>query len=179
MNHSSVTDQYRSIGVTQYYSEFSERYENPHEHFVVKCLESSFKKEWLSVLDLACGNGLVSKWIKINQNSTKIVGCDKFMAERYKKETGFDCYDFTFEEIACGVKSLNEKFDVIICSYAIDLLDDSYINTLAWQLATIAKNLVFIRPNNHVLNVNGCWKLENMFKHGKSRASVYRNISGL
>lgn len=179
MNQSSVTEQYRDIGVNQYYSQFSETYENPHEKFVVKCLESTFNPEWKSVLDLACGNGLVSKWVHRNHNANLIVGCDKFMSERYKKETGFDCYDLTFEEMTQDVTSIQKQFDVVICSYAIDLLDKSYIGALAWQLATIAKNVILIRPNNHVLDIHGCWHLEALIKHGKSRATVYSNITGL
>lgn len=172
----AVTEQYRDIGVEEYYKTFSATYENPHTPFVIQCLQATFNPEWKNVLDLACGNGLVSKWVKLNHPDTRVVGCDKFMAERYRHETHNECYEFTFEDIASGFRIINNHYDAVICSYAIDLLDHSYLASLAWQLASISDNLILIRPNNHVLDVKGCWKLEKQVKFSKSRATLFKHF---
>lgn len=167
-----ITNQYRKIGVDKYYEDFSFEYENPHKGNVISCLEKIYDKKWSNILDLACGDGLISKWIKFYNQDAEIIGCDKFMHDRYQKETGNFCYQHSFEDIANHKVSFDTHFDVIICSYAIDLVPSSYMAKLLWELSNISNNLLLIRPNNHLIESYE-WTLSNKIKVEKSRATLY------
>lgn len=169
---SGITNQYRTIGVDNYYKEHAIDYDNPHKKQVIECLSKLYSSNCEKVLDLACGDGLVTKWIK-EHFQAEVIGCDKFMAERYKKETGKDCKEYTFQDIASNKSNLDKDFDLIICSYAIDLVPKSYMSNLLWELAQISEHLLIIRPNNHILE-NNFWDVENKAKEGKAKAVLYK-----
>jgi len=169
---SGITNQYRTIGVDKYYQDHAIDYDNPHKAQVIECLKKLYSAKCEKVLDLACGDGLVTKWIKAHFEAD-IIGCDKFMADRYKKETGRDCKEFTFQDIANNKSNLDKDFNVVICSYAIDLVPQSYMPNLLWQLAQMSERLLIIRPNNHVLD-NTFWEVESKAKEGKAKAVLYK-----
>lgn len=169
---SGITNQYRTIGVDKYYQDHAIDYDNPHKAQVIECLKKLYSAKCEKVLDLACGDGLVTKWIK-SHFEADIIGCDKFMADRYKKETGRDCKEFTFQDIANNKSNLDKDFNVVICSYAIDLVPQSYMPNLLWQLAQMSERLLIIRPNNHVLD-NTFWEVESKAKEGKAKAVLYK-----
>jgi hypothetical protein len=60
----------------------------------------------------------------------------------YSSRTGKPCKRLKFEEIADG--ALEDTFDVIVCSYAMHLLDRSLLFALLWQLRTNSQLLIVI-----------------------------------
>lgn len=170
----SIRKEYDAFGVDTYYSNHAETYHNPHALFALKCIESLWLDDFKTVLDFACGDGLVSKYLSKAKNIQSVVGCDKFMFERYERETHNQCFQYSFEDIANGKFEL-PKVDVIVFSYAIDLVESSYLNTLLYGLSTVADNLIIIRPNGHVVD-HFAWKLENSVKVEKSRGMLYQKI---
>lgn len=64
------------------------------------------------------------------------------------------------------------KVDVIVLSYAIDLVESSYLSTMLYGLSTIADHLIVIRPNNHVVE-HFAWQLSKTVKVEKSRGMLY------
>lgn len=172
-----ITDQYRTIGVQEFYasSDVQETYTNPHSNFITECLQDSYYKyftENTSVLDLGSGNGLVSSLLK-SCGVHNIEGSDKYMHERYTEETQFKCYPYSFEDIADFNCTFDKNYDVIICSYAYDLVPDSYRSKLLYALSTYSDNLILIRPNSHKL-VDNNWNLIYDNKVQKSRSTVYQ-----
>ncbi len=172
-----ITEQYRTIGVQEYYQDpvTQATYENPHQDYVTDCLMNSFYQyftEDASVLDLACGNGLVSNILK-QCGVSDIEGADKYMYDRYTEETGFVCYPYSFEDIANFNCICEKRYDVIICSYAFDLVPESYRKKLLYALSTYADTLILIRPNSHVVEPS-IWVDVHQCKFQKSRAIVYQ-----
>lgn len=167
----SIRKEYETLGVDTYYSDHAETYHNPHAAFALNCLDQLWEKDFKSVLDFACGDGLISKHLAKTQSVDSVVGCDKFLFSRYIKETHNECFQYSFEDIANGNFEM-PKVDVIVFSYAIDLVESSYLNTMLYGLSTVAENLIVIRPNNHVVE-HFAWTLSNSVKVEKSRGMLY------
>lgn len=168
----AIRKQYESMGVDNYYLEKGNEYLNPHSNDAISCLHSLWNPDWSSVIDFACGDGLITKEL-ISMGVSDIFGCDKFMYHRYMKETGKHCYPFSFEEISSFNKTL-PKADVAIISYAIDLVPESYLSGLLFALSQFVPNLLIIRPNNHTI-IHFMWEEKNHIRFGKSRCKLYSN----
>jgi 2-polyprenyl-3-methyl-5-hydroxy-6-metoxy-1,4-benzoquinol methylase len=172
-----ITEKYRTLGVQEYYQDLNTQatYMNPHQEFVNQCLMDSFFQyctESTSVLDLACGNGLISNILK-SCGVQNIEGSDKYMHDRYTEETGFICHPYSFEDIADFNCIFENRYDVIICSYAFDLVSESYKQKLLYALSTYSDTLILIRPNSHLIDPT-IWKDVHQCKYQKSRAVVYQ-----
>lgn len=159
------------MGVEKFYEENSESYSNPHAIYVKACLERLNLPSNLKVLDVGCGDGLVTKILHHYGNRT-LSGIDKHMSERYTRETGYPCRDYSFEEISRGFTEWDGPYDVAVCSYMVDLIPASYMAGFFWHLAKNSQNIVTIRPNNHELDFR--WLIpEKSFKIGKSCLKLY------
>lgn len=149
----SIRGQYAEHGVPGFYEKGE--YENPHALVVQKFVHTrcaGFKR----VLDLACGNGEVTRALS---PSCDIVGCDPFLDESYIKNTGRKCWKLSFEDIAqSGFPE--DNFDLIVCSFALHLAPVSILPNLLYQLARISANLVIIGPSKFPVLDHWQWKLE-------------------
>jgi ubiquinone/menaquinone biosynthesis C-methylase UbiE len=169
----SIRQQYEQCGVDSYYLEHGGGYENPHAQDVVKCLRYFYSKEkHMKVLDFACGDGLVSKRIG---NQSKIIGCDGYLYERYTKETGNRCHKHTFQDICDFNNFIENNFDLIVFSYAIDLVESSYIQQLLYRLSTIGKEMLVIRPNKHIID-SPLWSIKEKYNADKSKSALYISL---
>lgn len=162
---------YNEQGVEGYYFNNAETYENPHSSFAIDCLNNQWLFNFKSVLDLACGDGLISKHLINNDMADSIIGCDKFMYSRYSKETGKECLQLSFEDVANFETEL-PKSDIIVISYAIDLVPKSYLQQLLFALSLSSKYLLVIRPNKHSLN-SPYWNEVKSYKSGKANSILY------
>lgn len=169
----AIRKMYDEFGVESYYSQNSETYENPHSIFALDCILNQWDKEFNSVLDLACGDGLVSKFLHSKQLAKSIIGCDKFLFERYKKETNFPCIESSFEDIS-NFKTILPNVDIVVISYAIDLVPKTYLNKLLYALSCYSKFLLIVRPNNHSIN-SEFWTEINYYKSEKSKSFLYKS----
>lgn len=166
-----IREEYNDLGVEGFYLNKGDVYDNPHKSYIEECLSFHWKDNFKKVLDLGCGDGLVSKYIKKRYKTTSIYGCDAYMKDRYEKETGNKCYSYSFEDIAKGVKDLPEV-DIIVISYAIDLLDRNYLNNFLYCLSLYSNKLLIIRPNKHTLP-ELYWKEKERFFFSKSKSIIY------
>jgi SAM-dependent methyltransferase len=163
-----ITEIYRSVGVQEYYKTVGSEYVNPHKDFVYNCLDELNCTSSGTVLDLACGTGDVSKYF----NPVSCVGSDKFLYKEYQTITGNNCYQYSFEDIADFNFDIKENIDLIVCSYAIDLVPSTYLNKLLYSLSTISTRMILIRPNSHIVPEQ-YWRVVQKVKHGKSRGVLY------
>lgn len=163
---------YNEQGVDGYYSNNTETYKNPHSIFAIECLNNQWLFDFKSVIDLACGDGLISKHLTHNNMADTIIGCDKFMHSRYEKETGNKCLKLSFEDIA-NFKDELPKTDIIVISYAIDLIPKSYLQQFLFALSLSSNYLLVIRPNKHSIN-SPYWNEVKYFKSGKSNSFLYK-----
>lgn len=144
----SIRAQYEQHGVAGYYAEHAGSYANPHAHAVVSLLHQVWDERWTSGIDLACGDGLVTK---TKGNVCEFIGIDPYLNDRYTQETGRACIRASAQHIVGGTVCL-PKAKVIVCSYAFDLIPQSFTHDLLWRLADAADNLVVIRPNKKVID---------------------------
>ena len=92
----------------------------------------------------------------------------------YSSRTGKPCRQLRFEDIAEG--ALEDKFDVIVCSYAMHLLDHSLLFALLWQLRANSQLLVIVTPHKRpVITREMGWALEEevRFKDCRQRYRLY------
>lgn len=142
-----IRNHYTEMGVDKYYSTKKEEYINPHEKNIELCLDWCVKNINIeNFLDLSCGNGEVSKYLKkLNINNFK--GCDPHFYDIYKNNFDKECFNLSFQDIA--KKGIPESFQTIVCSYALHLCPPSYFNTLLYQLASKCENLIIISPSKY------------------------------
>jgi len=168
----AIRNEYQTVGVDNYYIDNANTYVNPHSKQALDCLDALWQSSFTSVLDLACGDGLITKHLKTNRFSGSIVGCDKFLFSRYRKETQCPCFEYSFQDIARQKHDL-PMIDLTVISYAIDLVEKSYLDNMLFSLSLVSDYLLIIRPNSHLID-HYSWKLVNSVKMGKARGTIYK-----
>jgi hypothetical protein len=140
----SIRSIYASIGVEVFYSS-GMAYENQHARQVEDLIRRNHLALQLeSVLDLACGNGLVTSSLQ-SLGYSNIIGIDPFLNTEYTKRTGCICHKLSFKDII--TKGFDYNFSCIICSFALHLCDKSMLPNLLWRLSDISNKLVIISPS--------------------------------
>jgi SAM-dependent methyltransferase len=170
-----IRPQYEAHGVAGFYAQFGATYANPHEAQIKLLLEKlipDWRLDLSSVLDLACGSGEVSSVILKHGGS--VTGIDPFTFEAYQKRTGLEAERWTFEDIANGALE-GRRFSLIVCSFALHLVEVSRLPTVAYQLAQIADTLLVLTPHKRPnLKQEWGWKLESETLEARVRARLYR-----
>ena len=144
----AIRNQYEKLGVAKFYQNFGNDYKNPHEpiiKIIVKEICTSKKFDMSNILDLAAGTGEVTR-VLIQNGYTSVIGADPYTSEAYYQRTGIKPLIASFEDIQAGILS-SESYSLIICSFALHLLDPGRLPGLIFQLASITKHLVIITPN--------------------------------
>jgi 2-polyprenyl-3-methyl-5-hydroxy-6-metoxy-1,4-benzoquinol methylase len=169
---------YEQHGVKEYYLSNSDGYSNPHAsdiQFLLKDTPSILNPNW-SYLDLACGDGIVSKAL-IDSSCYNIEGCDPFLSGLYEKNTGKKCHPISFEQISFGILSdLNKKYDAVICSYALHLAPTSFIPNILFQLREVSDKLIILTPHKRPVIGDLFWNIKLNKKLNKTTIKVYDKI---
>ncbi len=168
----SIRESYATLGVKTFYKDFGHSYSNPHEIAIHNCLDAAlatWKLDLTNVLDLACGSGEVTSHLK----ATNIVGIDPYTHEAYYKRTGKNAFKYTFEEIAAGSIS-DHRYSLIICSFALHLVDLSRLPTLCLALAQISPNMLILTPNKKPI-INHGWNKPQELYVDRVRARYYES----
>lgn len=140
-----VYDAYSSYGVDKYYEQFAHSYYNPHEQKIIQILDNCVKKylsENTTFLDFACGDGLISRYIKNNFNNVTVEGSDPYFVNEHQT------YNFSFDDIIHG--KATKFFDVVICCYAYHLLDLNKRHDFLTQLSLITNKFIIISPSKKI-----------------------------
>ena len=204
-----IYNEYSSLGVNNYYKLNNSSYYNPHQdkinkiftEYIIPYIQSlgviSIKHytpqidHKFKILDLACGNGLVSRIInniipvnnnakqsdnnfninnnikQSNNNKTKIKniiieGCDPYFHNEYVK------YTYSFQDIANGVLyNTKLKFDLVTCCYAFHLLDTSWYYSFFEELALTTDNFIIITPSKKIEIKHPRWIIKNKIRKNK------------
>ncbi len=168
-----IYDEYKKYGVDKYYKEFSNKYVNPHEEKIeqiyVKYIKNIINTND-KILDLACGEGLISKLInKYNNNCNCIVkGTDPYFKNKYCH------YNYSFQDIALG--TLNNKFDIVICCYAYHLLENSWQYSFLNSLAEITGIFIILSPSKKIKIKHPKWKLIEEYREDKITILILQTI---
>jgi len=138
---------YQKHGIEGFYKKYGKEYHNPHEpqiNKVVKHIVNSLPLDLSKILDLACGSGEVTVAL-MEEGYNNIEGIDPYTKELYEERTKKNCKSLTFEDIA--KKGLKEDYSTIFCSFALHLLDESYLDTLIYQLSLSCKDFIVLSPH--------------------------------
>jgi len=168
---SSIRAQYQKHGVKSFYTQYGNTYSNPHENSIKECLNvamDAWNPTFSSVLDLACGSGEVTANIKAKD----VTGVDPYTCEAYYNRTGKIALPHTFDDIANG--ALIDSYDIIVCSFAMHLIESSRLPNLCYALSQISDKLLIITPNKKP-DINWYWDLKGEIVVNRVRARWYEH----
>lgn len=170
-----IRNEYVKKGVDGFYRENASTYENPHEAIIHSHLihleRNGFIKN-TSLLDLCCGTGQVSNFLK-KRGYRKISGCDPYTNLEYTKRTGLKAFNFDFMKISCGALK-GQKYDYVICSFALHLCPISILPNVLYALSEVAEKLIVISPHKKP-EINQYWEEEHRFVSERVTTRVFKN----
>ncbi len=172
----AIRHQYEEYGVEGYYAQFGAEYRNPHERTIREVLQQAvhcWQLDLTRVLDLACGSGEVTLAVR-ELGCRQIDGVDPHTGEAYLARTGQQAEAVSFEQIAAGAVA-GRQYSLIVCSFAMHLIDESWLPALLAQLGLIADSLLILTPHKRpAIKAAWGWKLEDEFVSERVRARLYR-----
>lgn len=165
---------YEKYGVAGYYQQFHKSYANPHEDKIVEIFYKHLVTVIpdnldISIVDIACGNGLVSKMISKINPAILTVGIDPYFENKY-------CHmKLSFDDIISG--SYPEKmFDVAFCCYAYHLINKKDIFAFLTSVSLFAKKFVVISPSKKDIFEHPAWKITKNVRENKITVVVLEKI---
>src|SRR5688572_17211908 len=144
----SVRSRYERHGADAYYREHAADYVNPHEPEVVHSLglaRSRWGLDLSRVLDLACGSGEATLALRA-LGAGAVDGLDPYTGQAYAARTGQRAEPLSFEAVAAGALT-GRSYSLIVCSYALHLLQPSRLPTLTYPLSRLAPALLVRTPH--------------------------------
>ena len=144
----SIRGKYKQFGVKNFYAFHGGEYKNPHEESIRKSIRYIYENwdlNFRKVLDLAAGKGEVTKILQ-DIGVKDIDAVDGFLANEYEKEVDKNCMSMTFDDISNGYLKY-KAYSLIICSYALHLLDYSKLPRFLWAMTEITNDLLVIGPH--------------------------------
>jgi len=172
-----IRTEYATRGVEAFYRESGASYRNPHEPELRRVLEVVVR-EWqldlTKVLDLAAGSGEVTLALR-ETGAGEIEGIDPYTHAAYESRTGQHAGRETFEDIAAGALA-GRNYSLIVCSFAMHLVEESRLAGLAYQLSQIGSKLLILTPHKRpVLRSEWGWESQQETVLHRVRARLYRS----
>ncbi len=168
---------YEEHGVTGFYEQFGSSYRNPHETILQSLLKRvilEWKLDLSSVLDLACGSGEAT--LVLQELGAKVAGIDPYTFEAYLERTGLHAEPFSFDDIANGTLE-GRSYSLIVCSFALHLMEVSKLPMLLFQLSQITDTLLILTPHKRPqIKPEWGWHLEAEILEDRVRARSYRTL---
>lgn len=167
--------QYERFGVEDYYSGFGSKYRNPHEKIIREVLREAITRwqpDLSSVLDLACGSGEVTMLLR-ELGYHRIDAIDPYTGEAYLARAGNMAAPLSFEDIASGALT-GRHYGLVVCSFAMHLIDESWLPSLLTQLGLITDCLMIITPHKRPeIRDDWGWRLKDELIIERVRARLY------
>ena len=169
--------EYEEAGTADaFYRDKGALYRNPQERDVRDMLRKRLRSSDLSsrVLDLAAGSGEVS--LEVVALGGEATATDPFCWEACEQRTGRPCLRWSFEQIAAGEADFEaDEFSCIVCSFALHLLDESYLPALLAVLSGWSKVLIVLTPHKRPhLRPEWGWILEEEHVENRVRLRRYK-----
>jgi 2-polyprenyl-3-methyl-5-hydroxy-6-metoxy-1,4-benzoquinol methylase len=177
MSDEGIRSAYEQHGVQEFYERYGDIYRNPHEAAVQAVLRQGlcqWEVDLSQVLDLACGSGEVTLILR-EMGAQRVNGIDPYTGPAYWKRVGQKAEAFSFEQIAAGMLE-DRHYSLIVCSFALHLLDISRLPRLAYQLSRISPALIVITPHKRPrLREEWGWTLWDEIVVARVKARLYRS----
>jgi hypothetical protein len=173
----SIRARYEEHGADAYYRQHASDYVNPHEPEVRQCIEmaaSRWPLDLARVLDLAAGSGEATLALR-DLGAGEIEACDPYLFALYERRVGRTCERFSFEDVAAGALA-GREYSLVVCSFALHLVDPSRLPMVCLQLASIAPALLVLTPHKRPeIRAQWGWEPEGEFVWARVRARWYRS----
>ena len=139
---------YQEQGVENYYKNHGNDYSNPHftniAYIFPKVLKAIVIGKQASILDLACGSGEITRLlIDHGYSAERIVGMDPYTKQSYESNTPCKCIGKSFSNLVAGDLS-EERYDVVVCSYAVHLIEPESLFGFMLEMSTITSQFVVL-----------------------------------
>jgi SAM-dependent methyltransferase len=171
----SIREAYTIHGVTEYYRVAGGSYRNPHEAEIRALIEDGVGRWNLSlgrVLDLACGSGEVTLALR-EMGAGQVDGIDPYTGAAYQERTGQAAEAIRFEEIAQG-RLDGRWYDLIVCSFALHLIQESWLPVLLYRLGSISDQLWVVTPHQRPeIDPSWGWHLKEEIRRHRVRGRIY------
>ena len=175
----SIRAQYEAHGADAYYRDHAAEYANPHEpeirHAIALAVER-WKPDLSRVLDLAAGSGEATLALReLGVDAGAIEGCDPYLFAQYERRVGRPAERFSFEDVAAGALA-GRAYSLVVCSFALHLVDASRLPGVCAQLSLVAPALLVITPHKRpVIAPQWGWGLEGQLVWARVRCRFYRS----
>lgn len=176
----AIRHEYESHGVEGFYKDRGGQYRNPHEPMIARSIEIAvrdWKLDLTNVLDLAAGSGEATLELR-RLGAGRIDAIDPYTFEAYEKRTGTPAGRQTFEQIAEGALA-GRSYTLIVCSFALHLIEQSRLPQVCYQLSLIGSALLILTPHKRPrIRREWGWELTNEMVVQRVRSRLYRSLSG-
>lgn len=154
-----IRPEYERLGPAGFYAAHGSAYRNPHEAVIHAAIADLAPLLDLSnVLDLAAGSGEATLVLR-ELGAKTIHGIDPYTGAAYTARTGLTCEALTFEEIAEG-KLAGRRYSLVVCSFALHLLEESRLAGFCLALKEVAAQLLILTPHKRpVVEESWGWRL--------------------
>jgi hypothetical protein len=176
----SVRAKYERHGADAYYRDHADDYTNPHEPEVRQCIETAlgrWKLDLSRVLDLAAGTGEATLALR-ELGVHRVNAADPYLFSQYERRTGQVCERFSFEDIVGGALA-TRNYSLIVCSFALHLVDASRLPSVCLQLSLITPTLLVLTPHKRPeIRQQWGWTLRDEFVWARVRTRLYDSPAG-
>ncbi|CAG9466159.1 unnamed protein product [Pedinophyceae sp. YPF-701] len=148
-HHGHLRHEYEALGPQKFYETHGSTYRNPHEEAIRAALQqavATWAPRMDTVLDLACGSGEATLALE-QLGAAHVDGMDPYTCEAYRARTGRPCEALSFEDVGRGELDARDPWDLCVCSFALHLLDESWLPATCSQLALKARRLLILSPH--------------------------------
>ena len=175
-----IRHEYEEHGIKGFYQQSGADYRNPHEPQIRQSIHAAVR-DWnldlTHVLDLAAGSGEATLALR-EAGATRIDGIDPFTFEAYLDRTGQAAGRESFEHIAAGALA-GRNYSLIVCSFALHLIEPSRIPQVAYQLSTIGNELLILTPHKRPqIREEWGWTITQERVMRRVRSRLYRSLNG-
>jgi len=174
----SIRSKYEKYGVDTFYENYFEEHENPHEPIIHKSIEVAEKLwevDFSKALDLACGTGEITK-ILLKLGYENIDAVDAYSHKYYERNIKRKCETLTFDDIIKG-KLDDRHYSIVICSFAMHLLEKSKLPIFLYKLSQISDQLLIISPHKRpIVKDEWGWLIKNEMSLDKVRTRLFTNF---
>ena len=169
-----IYDEYKKYGIAEYYKNYSKDYYNPHR-IQIKDIFLKYISNIISrndnILDIACGDGLITRLINTYNYNYNIDGCDPYFDNIYTK------FHYSFEDIAKGcMNDTEKKYNIGICCYAFHLINESWKYDFLSNLSLKISKFIIITPSKKIKINHPLWKITNEIRENKITILILESL---
>lgn len=170
-----IRREYDRLGPDAFYQQYGSTYANPHAGIVRALVRDVAREQSLDLthcLDLAAGAGEATLGL-LDAGAARIDAIDPYTHVAFERSIGRPCEQVTFEQVAQGVLR-GRQWSVIVCSFAMHLVERSRLPGLCIELAALTGVLLIVTPHKRpIISSDWGWQLRYESIRDRVRARVY------